>query len=151
MSLNKLLHEFDCEIHIDVTDNVIERKISAVKNHVEKLHKLWQKLHIQLVEVQEQMTVYYNVQHVSKQFKIENFIKLFTKNLKLKYQKLSSHWIKSFRMLEWISEQTYRLALSVKYVCLHSVFSIQLLEDYHCHHNNIEFMIMSDLENLQNK
>jgi len=54
-------------------------------------------------------------------------------------------------MLEQIDEQTYRLMLSTKYACLHSVFSIQLLEDYHCHHNNIEFMIMSDLENLQNK
>ena len=44
MSSNKLLHEFNCEICIDIADNVIERRISAVKDHVEKLHKLWQKL-----------------------------------------------------------------------------------------------------------
>ena len=41
MSLNWLLHEFDCEICIDIMNNIIERRISAVKDHIEKLHKLW--------------------------------------------------------------------------------------------------------------
>ena len=41
MSSNRLLHEFDCEICIDVTDNITEKKISAAKNNIEKLHKLW--------------------------------------------------------------------------------------------------------------
>ena len=90
MSLNKLLHGFDCEIHINVADNITEKRISAAKNHVEKLHKLQQKLHLKLVEVQEQITVYYNAHHMSKQFKIENLVKLSIKNLKLKYQKLNS-------------------------------------------------------------
>ena len=54
-------------------------------------------------------------------------------------------------MFEQIDEQIYKLVLSTKYVCLHSVFSIQLLEDYHCHHNDTELMIMSDLENSQNE
>ena len=54
-------------------------------------------------------------------------------------------------MLEQIDEQTYRLALFLKYAHLYSVFFIQLLEDYHYHHNNTELMIMSDLENFQNK
>ena len=40
MSSNQLLHEFNCEIHIDIMNNVIKRRISAVKNHVEKLYKL---------------------------------------------------------------------------------------------------------------
>ena len=151
MSLNWLLHEFNCEIHINITNNIIEKKISAAKNHIEKLHKLQQKLCLQLVKAQEQMTIYYNICHISKQFKIRNLIKLFIKNLKLKYQKLSSHWIESFRMLEQISEQTYKLALSIKYAHLHSVFFIQLLEDYHYHHDDTELMIMSDLENFQNE
>jgi len=151
MSLNRFLHEFNCKICIDIVNNVIKKKISAAKDHVKKLHKLQQKLCLWLVEVQEQMTTYYNTQHVLKQFKIENLIKLFIKNLKLKYQKLNSCWIESFRMLEQIDEQTYRLALSAKYVCLHSVFLIQLLEDYHHYHNNVELMIMSDLKNFQNK
>ena len=103
------------------------------------------------MKIQKWMTAYYNICHVLKQFKIENFVKLFTKNLKLKYQKLSSHWIELFKMLEQIDEQTYRLALSTKYVCLHSVFSIQLLENYHCCYNNTELIIMSNLKNFQNE
>ena len=47
-------------------------------------------------------------------------------------------------MLEQIDEQTYRLALFTKYAHLHSVFSIELLEDYCCCYNNAELMIMSD-------
>ena len=66
MSLNKLLHEFDCEICIDVTNNIIKRRISAAKNCVEKLHKLHQKLHLRLMKVQEWMTTYYNAHHILK-------------------------------------------------------------------------------------
>ena len=54
-------------------------------------------------------------------------------------------------MLEQIDEQTYRLVLSTKYACLHSVFFIQLLEDYCCCHDDAELMIMSDLEDSQNE
>ena len=54
-------------------------------------------------------------------------------------------------MLEQISEQTYRLALSTKYAHLHSVFSIQLLENYCCCHDDAELMIMPDLKDSQNE
>jgi excinuclease UvrABC helicase subunit UvrB len=87
--LNQLLHEFDCEIHIDVADNIIERRISAAQDHVKKLHQLCQKLRLKLVKTQEQMMIYYNTHHVLKQFKVENFVKLLIKNLKLKCCKLS--------------------------------------------------------------
>ena len=103
------------------------------------------------MKVQEWMTIYYNACHVLKQFKIDDFVKLFIKNLKLKCQKLSSHWIELFRVLKQIDEQIYRLVLSMKYACLHSVFSIQLLEDYHWHHDDAELMIMPDLEDFQNE
>jgi len=151
MSSNRLLHEFDCEIHIDIVNNVIKKRIPAAKDHVEKLHKLWQKLCLKLVKAQEQMTVYYNACHVSKQFKIDDFVKLFTKNLKLKCWKLSSCWIEFFRVLKQIDDQTYRLTLSTKYDHLHSIFSVQLLENYHWCHDNTELMIMSDLKNFWNK
>jgi len=104
MSSNKLLHEFDCKIHIDITNNIIKKKISTAKDCIEKLHKLWQKLHLWLVKAQEQMTTYYNICHVLKQFKIRNFIKLLIKNLKLRCQKLSFYWIKLFRVLKHIDE-----------------------------------------------
>ncbi len=40
MSLNRLLHGFDCKIHIDIVNNITEKRISAAKDHVKKLHKL---------------------------------------------------------------------------------------------------------------
>ena len=151
MSLNQLLHRFNCKIHIDITNNIIKRKISAMKNYIKKFHKLHQKLHLQLIKIQKWMTIYYNVCHILKQFKIEDLVKLSIKNLKLKYQKLNFHWINSFRMLEQISKQTYKLVLSTKYAHLHSVFFIQLLKNYCCCHNNTKLMIMSDFKNFQNK
>jgi len=40
MSLNQLLHSFNYEIYIDVTDNIIKRRILTAKDYIEKLHKL---------------------------------------------------------------------------------------------------------------
>ena len=50
------------------------------------------------------MTTYYNIYHMSKQFKVKDFIKLLMKYLKLKYLKLSSCWIGHFRILEQIGD-----------------------------------------------
>jgi hypothetical protein len=50
MSPNRLLHGFDCEIRIDVADNVIERRIPAAKDRIEKLHQLRKELRIRLIE-----------------------------------------------------------------------------------------------------
>ena len=97
------------------------------------------------------MIIYYNIYHILKQFKIENLVKLFIKNFKLKYQKLNSCWINLFKMLEQINEQTYKLILSTKYVYLYLIFFIQLLKNYCCCHNNAELIIMSDFENFQNE
>jgi len=77
------------------------------------------------------MASYYNARHIPKQFKVGNFIKLSTKNLKLKYHKLSPRWVGPFHVLEQIGGQAYRLALPAKYCQLHDVFPVQLLEDYH--------------------
>jgi transposase InsO family protein len=151
MSPNRLLHGFDCEIRIDVADNVIERRIPAAKDRVEKLHKLRQELRLRLVEAQERMATYYNARHVPKQFKIGDLVKLSTKNLKLKCRKLSPRWIGPFRVLERIGGQAYRLALPEKYARLHPVFPIQLLEDYRRRHDDVELMAMPDLEDPQDE
>src|SRR5690349_1287426 len=98
------------------------------------------------------MATYYNVRHVLKQFKVRNLVKLSTKNLKLKYRKLSPRWIGLFRVLERIGEQAYRLALPDKYARLHPVFPIQLLEDYRRRHDdNTELITMPDLEDPQDE
>jgi hypothetical protein len=77
------------------------------------------------------MTKYYNQNHILKQFKMGQLVKLLIKNLKLKYPKLAPQWIRPFHILERIGGQVYRLALLEKYSCLYDVFPIQLIEDYH--------------------
>ena len=46
MSPNRLLHGFNCEICIDVVDNVSKRRIPAAKDCIEKLHQLCQELRV---------------------------------------------------------------------------------------------------------
>ena len=38
MSLNQLLFSFNCDIQINVADNIFKRRISVVKDHVKKLY-----------------------------------------------------------------------------------------------------------------
>ena len=97
------------------------------------------------------MSKYYNARHVLKQFEVGEFIKLSTKNLNLKYRKLSPRWIGPFRILERIGNQAYRLALPEKYARLHPVFPIQLLETYHRRQDDAELMTMPDLEDPQDE
>ena len=80
-----------------------------------------------------------------------HFVKFFMKHLKFKHCKLSFCWIELFRVLKWIDDQAYHLALSDKYVWLHDMFSIQLLEIY-CHWDDDKnLMTMSDLKDLQDE
>jgi len=92
------------------------------------------------------MTRYYNAEHVPKQFRVGDFVKLSTKNLKFKCRKLSPRWIGPFRVLERIGGQAYRLALPSKYSRLHDVFPIQLLEGYRRRVDDDGLMAMPDLE-----
>jgi Chromo (CHRromatin Organisation MOdifier) domain len=94
---------------------------------------------------------YYNTNHIPKQFKVREFVKLFTKHLKFKHCKLSSCWIGLFRVLEQIGSQVYYLALPDKYARLHDIFPIQLLETYHRQDDNESLIAMPDLEDPQDK
>ena len=60
MSPNRLLFGFDCNIRMDIADNVIERRIPAAYDRVQKLYELRQKLRERLVDAQERMARYYN-------------------------------------------------------------------------------------------
>ena len=97
------------------------------------------------------MACYYNINHIPKQFKVGDFVKLSTKNLKFKHHELSLHWVKSFRVLGQIGGQAYCLTLSAKYSYLHDMFPIQLIESYQQQDNNKSLMAMPDLEDSQNK
>lgn len=149
MSPNRLLFGFDCEIRIDVADTVTERRIPAAKDRIEKLYQLRQRLRTRLIEAQERMARYYNANHVPKHFKVGDFVKLSTKNLKFKNRKLSPRWVGPFRVLERMGGQAYRLALPAKYSRLHDVFPVQLIESYRRRDDDNSLMAMPDLEDEQ--
>src|SRR5438552_18378025 len=97
------------------------------------------------------MARYYNSNHVPKQFKVGDFVKLSIKYLKFKHHKLSSCWVGPFRVLEQIGGQAYHLALPVKYSRLHNVFPVQLLESYRRRKDDDSLMAMPDLEDPQDE
>jgi hypothetical protein len=145
---NNLLYGMDCSIrlHLDVADNASRERIPEARARVEKLHELRRKLRERLAEANERMAKYYNRNHIPKQFKKGQLVKLSTKNIRLKYPKLAPRWIGPFRVIERIGGQAYRLALPEKYSRLHDVFPVQLLEDYHLRGQDIDFLPMPDLE-----
>jgi hypothetical protein len=102
MSPNRLLHGFNCEIRMDVADNVPERRITAAKDRVEKLHQLHETLRGRLIDAHERMSRYYNAKHVPKQFRVREFVKLSIENLRFKHRKLAPRWFGPFRELERI-------------------------------------------------
>jgi hypothetical protein len=55
---------------------------------------------------------------------------LLTKNIKLKAGKLSLKFIGPFKILKYISESVYKLALPSLYKKLHPTFHVLLLEEY---------------------
>ena len=146
MSPNRALFGFDCDIRIDVADAVPEGRIPAARDRVQKLHELRQRLRVRLLEARDRMARYYNLNHVPKQFKVGDFVKLSTKNLRFACRKLSPRWVGPFRVLERIGGQAYRLALPEKYSRLHPVFPIQLLENYRRREDDTDLMAMPDLE-----
>jgi hypothetical protein len=150
-SPNRMLHGFDCEIRIDVADDVSEKRIPAAKDRIKKLHELREGLRGRLIEAQERMSRYYNAKHVPKQFNVGDFVKLSTKHLRFRNRKLSPRWVGPFRVIERIGGQAYRLALPSKYARLHDVFPIQLLEDYHRRKDDNSLMAMPDLEDPQDE
>src|SRR5436190_23918611 len=98
------------------------------------------------------MIIYYNICHMSKQFKVKNLVKLLIKYLKLKYPKLSPCWTGPFRILKQIDGQTYQIALSNKYTRLHPIFSVQMLENYHHRDNNeLTAILIPDFKKFQDE
>jgi len=144
------MYWFGCKIRFSVGDNAPRGRIPAAQDRVEKLHQLRQELRERLVQAQERMAKYYDKNHVPKQFKIGDLVKLSTKNLRLKHPKLAPRWIGPFRVTERIGGQAYRLALPEQYRRLHDVFPIQLIESYK-ERDDGELMPMPALEDPQDE
>ena len=151
MSPNRALFGSDCRMRIDVADAVPQGRIPAARDRIQKLHELRQQLHEHLSAARERMSRYYNANHVPKTFKIGDFVKLSTKNLKFRNRKLSPRWVGPFRVIKRIGSQAYRIALPDKYSRLHNVFPVQLLENYRRREDDNELMAMPDLDDPQDE
>jgi hypothetical protein len=98
--------------------------VKELIEYKQKLIERWQKA----ANVQVK---YYNRKHIALNFKTKNLIMLFIKNIKLKNsnQKFSHKFIKSFRIVETMNKQTYRLIL-FSFYCIHDVFHVFYLKSY---------------------
>ena len=104
-----------------------------------------------LKKVAEYQTKYYNKNHKSKKFVIDELILLSIKNLNQKYlnKKMFFKFAKPFKIENKIEKQMYQLTLSSIYR-IHNIFHIFLLKLYHYKVNNKnahEFMQISNLIN----
>jgi hypothetical protein len=135
----------DCSIRLHVADNVSRERIPEAKSRVEKMHLLRESLRERLAEANERMAKYYNRNHIPKQFKKGQLVKLSTRNFRFKYPKLAPRWVGPFRITERIGGQAYRLALPTKYARLHDVFPVQFLEEYHPRQGDHETLPLPEL------
>ena len=85
----------DCSIRLQV-DSTAKERIPEANARLEKLHELRQKLRDRLAQANERMAKYYNQNHVPKQFKVKQLVKLLIKNLKIKHLKLVPCWVSLF-------------------------------------------------------
>ena len=126
----RALYGYDPELRFDIADNVTKGEAPAARDRVERLHELRDRLRDEILKAQESQAKYYNQRHMPMAFKRGDFVKLSTRNLRLKNKKLQPRWVGPLRVLQRIGSQAYRVALPEKYAQLHDVFPIQLLEKY---------------------
>ena len=127
-----LMYDYHFEIHYEIENNFIVKKISIAKKRVRWLHDMRNSLTQRLESADAQQTKHYNRKHKFMFYAIENLIMLSTKNLKQKRlsKKLSHKFAKLFKIENKINAQTYRLTLFNIYR-IHNTFHVFLLKKYH--------------------
>jgi hypothetical protein len=107
------------------------KKVLVVTKRVKELHEYRQKLIERWQKAANAQVKYYNRKHIALTLKTEDLIMLFIKNIKLKNssQKLSHKFIKSFRIVETMNKQIYRLIL-LSFYRIHDVFHVFYLKSY---------------------
>ncbi len=123
--------DYNSEIRYESKDDIIMKEMLVVTKRVKELHEYKQKLIEKWQKAANAQVKYYNRKHIALTFKTENLIMLFIKNIKLKNssQKLSHKFIKSFRIVETMSRQIYRLIL-FSFYRIHDVFHVFYLKSY---------------------
>ena len=111
------MYEYHSKIYYEIKNNFVKKKISSAKNYVEQLQNSRKNFEKQLKKVAEYQTKYYNKNHKSKEFAVNELILLFIKNLNQKRssKKMFFKFTKSFQIENKVENQTYCLTLSFTY------------------------------------
>ncbi len=125
------MYDYNFEIRYESKNDIIMKRMFVVTKRVKELHEYKQKLIEKWQKATNAQVKYYNRKHIALTFKTKNLIMLFIKNIKLKNssQKLSHKFIKSFRIIETMSKQAYRL-ISFSFYRIHDVFHVFYLKSY---------------------
>lgn len=106
-------------------------RVPAVDDRHEKLQKLRQSCVEHWKHAMEYTKKYFDSKYKLMEFKVQQWVVLSTKNLKLKgSSKLAPKYVGPFMVVERIGKLAYRLALPEKYSRLHNVFHVSLLEPW---------------------
>ena len=113
-------------------ENIWYKKIKSkfAKKLVEHLIKLFRILKINLLITQTQQIMYKNEHTKFMSYKIENYVNLNDKNIKIKRNKiLKWKFFESFKIFECIENQIYRLNLFKRWR-IHNVFHVFFLKKF---------------------
>jgi hypothetical protein len=125
------MYDYNSEIRYESKDDIIMKTMFIVTKRVKELHEYKQKLIEKWQKAANAQVKYYNRKHIALTFKTEDLIMLFIKNIKLKNssQIFSHKFIESFRIVETMNKQIYRLILLLFYR-IHDVFHVFYLKSY---------------------
>jgi hypothetical protein len=131
---------------INVRDNALKKKAPAVKQRIQKLIEIRKQLKFRFKEIQTQIKRHYNPYHKKIPFyKIRTRILLSARNIRTKRtnKKLNYKFLRSFRIMEAVEKQAYRLKFPPIYFRIHDIFHIFLLELYYNRKNRTSTILES--------
>ena len=103
------MYEYHSKIQYEIENNFFEKKISSTKDRVEQLQNLQKNFKKRLKKIAKYQTKYYNKNHKSKKFVVDELILLSIKNLNQKClnKKMFFKFAKPFKIENKIEKQTY--------------------------------------------
>jgi hypothetical protein len=125
------MYDYNSEIRYESENDIIMNEIFVVTKRVKNLIEYRQKLIERWQKTTNAQVKYYNRKHIALIFKTKDLIMLFIKNIKLKNssQKFSYKFIESFRIVETMNKQIYRLIL-FSFYRIYDVFHVFYLKSY---------------------
>ena len=127
-----LMYDYHSEIHYVIENDFKEKKILIAKDRIKHLHEIRETLIERFEFAVATQTKYYNQNHESKKFNVNDLVMLNIKNFKQRRfsKKMSHKFVEFFRVKNKIDAQTYRFTLFNIYR-IHNTFHVSLLKDYH--------------------